>query len=337
METFSSCQSVPSCEEPGGISAEDEPRRKREEEEECLLNSTKEIASVIGLSLNGNAEEGASFRLVARLKDFKGQLKGWNRDVFKRVEVEIAAGLGLVDELDKREEAGPLSEEDRVRRITIKCQLDRLWKFEEISWRQKAREAWIREGDRNTKFYHRIANFNRRRNQLDSMWVGEVRMEGQRDIARAAVDFYEQLYKESIPIRPFASEVQSFVWMAWYKKIATIDNLQRRGMQLTNMCVLCCKDLETVNHLLLTCEFATNVWNRISSGLSIFGPNLVDITEFVLGWKGMNCNPNFSVVMKCLLHATLWFIWIERNNRIFKEKTLSHKQVAIKILINLGN
>ncbi|CAN1849854.1 hypothetical protein LINPERHAP1_LOCUS39565, partial [Linum perenne] len=133
------------------------------------------------------------------------------------------------------------------------------------------------------------------------------------------------------------TKVQSFVWMAWHKKIATIENLQRRGMQLTNMCVLCYKDLETVNHIMLTCEFASNVWNKLSSGLSIFGPTSVDITDFVLGWKVMNCNPNFSVVMKCLLHATLWFIWIERNNRIFKEKALSHKQVAIKILINMGN
>ncbi|CAN1256285.1 hypothetical protein LINPERPRIM_LOCUS9272 [Linum perenne] len=47
-----------SWEEPGGISASDKPSRRREEEEECLLHSTKVIASVIGLSLKGNAEEG---------------------------------------------------------------------------------------------------------------------------------------------------------------------------------------------------------------------------------------------------------------------------------------
>ncbi|CAN1190917.1 hypothetical protein LINPERPRIM_LOCUS39850 [Linum perenne] len=51
-------QHASSWEEPGGISALDKARRSREEEEECLLHSTKVIASVIGLSLRGNAEEG---------------------------------------------------------------------------------------------------------------------------------------------------------------------------------------------------------------------------------------------------------------------------------------
>ncbi|CAN1332114.1 Putative ribonuclease H protein At1g65750 [Linum perenne] len=132
------------------------------------------------------------------------------------------------------------------------------------------------------------------------------------------------------------TKVQGFIWLSWHKKIATVDNLQRRGMQLTNRCALCCKDLESVDHIFLRCEFAATVWEKISSKLSIYGPGSEDIKSFILAWKGMNCLPIFSPVMNHLLHGTIWFLWLERNMRIFKDTALNPNQVAVKILLNVG-
>ena len=38
--------------------------------------------------------------------------------------------------------------------------------MEEVSWRQKSIELWLKEEDRNTGFFHRMANSHRRRNTL---------------------------------------------------------------------------------------------------------------------------------------------------------------------------
>ena len=38
--------------------------------------------------------------------------------------------------------------------------------MEETSWRQKSREIWLREGDKNTKFLHKITNARSGRNLL---------------------------------------------------------------------------------------------------------------------------------------------------------------------------
>ena len=38
--------------------------------------------------------------------------------------------------------------------------------LEETSWKQKSREIWLKEGDRNNGFFHRMANSHRRRNTI---------------------------------------------------------------------------------------------------------------------------------------------------------------------------
>ncbi|RVW46812.1 hypothetical protein CK203_075677 [Vitis vinifera] len=48
--------------------------------------------------------------------------------------------------------------------------------LEKISWRHKSREVWLREGDRNTSFFHKMANAQRRRNLLSR--VGDLALGG---------------------------------------------------------------------------------------------------------------------------------------------------------------
>ena len=43
--------------------------------------------------------------------------------------------------------------------------------MEEMSYRQKSRETWLKEGDGNTGFFHRMVNAHRRRNCLNSISI----------------------------------------------------------------------------------------------------------------------------------------------------------------------
>ena len=127
------------------------------------------------------------------------------------------------------------------------------------------------------------------------------------------------------------SKIQNFIWMVFHGKIATIDNLQRRGFHMVGRCVMCNRHYESVDHLFLGCDFSGTIWNRLSSALSLIGPFHDDVVSFLLAWKGMNCITNFKGVMKVLLHATFWCIWTERNHRIFREEFRSPIQILYKI------
>ena len=48
---------------------------------------------------------------------------------------------------------------------------EELIKKEEISWRQKSRALWLKNGDKNTKFFHNVANAHRRYNNIDRLVI----------------------------------------------------------------------------------------------------------------------------------------------------------------------
>ena len=78
----------------------------------------------------------------------------------------------------------------------VKLDLDFLASLEEISWRQKSKALFIKEGDNNTRFFHRIANSHRRSNQIRGVEVDGVLFEEESYVTDQVVDFYKRLYQE---------------------------------------------------------------------------------------------------------------------------------------------
>ncbi|CAN1285963.1 hypothetical protein LINPERPRIM_LOCUS19166, partial [Linum perenne] len=147
------------------------------------------------------------------------------------------------------------------------------------------------------------------------------------------VDFpFEVIWNAGVP-----SKIACLSWKVYFGKVATIDNLQRKGFALANRCVLCGSNAESVDHLFFSCVFASEVWTLISSKLSIHGPHPSSTVGFIQGWKGLNCLTKFQLAKKAIIHAVLWFIWIERNNRIFRDVTCSSTSTTIKLWFAVGD
>jgi asparagine synthetase A len=49
--------------------------------------------------------------------------------------------------------------DERVKMKALTGELDKLWALEEIKVRQRSRDRIISEGDRNTAYFHAIANY----------------------------------------------------------------------------------------------------------------------------------------------------------------------------------
>ena len=69
--------------------------------------------------------------------------------------------------------------------------------LEEVSWRQKSREIWLKEGDRNTGFFHRMANSHRRRNSISSISINGRRLDKEAEVKEGLVGAFQSLLSTS--------------------------------------------------------------------------------------------------------------------------------------------
>jgi hypothetical protein len=60
-----------------------------------------------------------------------------------------------------------------------------------------------------------------------------------------------------------------FAWFALLGKVPTADNLAKKNWPCNPSCALCFCEPETNNHLLMECNFAEAVWDRIATDLQV--------------------------------------------------------------------
>jgi hypothetical protein len=65
-----------------------------------------------------------------------------------------------------------------------------------VSWRQNSRARWLREEDKYTQFFHRLANLHRISNLVESLVVNGTMTHDSAEIKEHIVNFYKQLYVE---------------------------------------------------------------------------------------------------------------------------------------------
>ncbi|RVW88789.1 Transposon TX1 uncharacterized 149 kDa protein [Vitis vinifera] len=80
--------------------------------------------------------------------------------------------------------------------------------MEEILWRQKSRETWLKEGDKNTRFFHKMANSNSRRNCLKKIKVNGNWLSEDQEIQRGVVRAYQDLLSDPGGWHPSMSSME---------------------------------------------------------------------------------------------------------------------------------
>eukprot|EP00253_Pinus_taeda_P031815 PITA_31815 len=106
------------------------------------------------------------FLLHYRLKHIKGRLKEWNKKEFGNIfkaKGEVEKRLKEINQILIIE---GYTEERKEMSESLQQEWDNRCLQEKILWRQKSRVQWIKEGERNTKFFHRSTIDHRNNNRI---------------------------------------------------------------------------------------------------------------------------------------------------------------------------
>ncbi|KAK4384576.1 hypothetical protein Sango_3047200 [Sesamum angolense] len=120
----------------------------------------------------------------------------------------------------------------------------------------------------------------------------------------------------SLLVGPCKIPRYSFVlWMAILDKLSTMDKpwLSHLG----GVCVLCCRELETHEHLFFRCNFSRQCIRILKESVRFSWLNRAwerDINWASRRWNGRHI---VQAAYRALLAAIVYHIWQERNRRVF--------------------
>ena len=155
--------------------------------------SREGFEDMVRMSWEGGTEDRSS--TMDRIRRYRSSLMGWKRrsDLNSRDRITRLRGA-LEAEVSKL--CPSYGTMDR-----IKKELAEALREEELFWRQKCREEWLKAGDRNTKYFHNCVKGRRIQNHI-LMLLDDLGQEHFSEGAKGnlAVEFFRDLFTSSNPV-----------------------------------------------------------------------------------------------------------------------------------------
>lgn len=123
-------------------------------------------------------------------------MRGWSLNIEaaqKRRKKHLIAEYNCLDIMS---ETCTLLPEENTRMQAIKAELSSIWKQEETKARQRSRERDVVEGDKNTAYFHALANQRRRKKKIIALEGPGGLVQENNGMLQLAVDFYKNHFRK---------------------------------------------------------------------------------------------------------------------------------------------
>nr|XP_043625583.1 uncharacterized protein LOC122597008 [Erigeron canadensis] len=128
----------------------------------------------------------------------------------------------------------------------------------------------------------------------------------------------------------------SFIlWLVMRRRLKTQDLLQQWDVSTSNaspLCSLCGHVADSHDHLFFECDFSSKVWDSLKIKAELQGTSH-EWKSIITNMSGRaSSNSIANVVSKLLLAATTYYVWQERNQRLFGSNRRTTHQLVDAIV-----
>ncbi|KAJ9538427.1 hypothetical protein OSB04_031160 [Centaurea solstitialis] len=125
-------------------------------------------------------------------------------------------------------------------------------------------------------------------------------------------------------LKTVPAKVNILVWRLMLKRLATKLNLAKRNIHIDSYsCAFCGFELESEEHLFISCPLASSLLADIKIWWNLNSPSPNSVNDLLLWGSSTGFEGKKLLAFNTVLFAFCWIIWDYRNNRIFNKKSAS--------------
>jgi hypothetical protein len=164
------------------------PRRQPRRQYEILWERESTLSEVMANAWRESGQKQDLADIMTGLDNVMTSLMGWSKKKFGNIVRELEKDRRRVEVL-----MASNAEQREIRKATDYMQ--ELLYREEMLWMQRSQITWLKEGDRNTRFFHQKAVWRARRNKIkklkddDDVWY-----DAPSDMERMASSYFQELF-----------------------------------------------------------------------------------------------------------------------------------------------
>ncbi|XXG68937.1 hypothetical protein AAC387_Pa06g1919 [Persea americana] len=185
------------------------------------------LLEVVSSSWESTTAGNPQFILAHKLKALKQALKIWIKHTFGQIHNNIHLAEANVLCCQQSFDSSP-SDTFWNDLMAAKLGLHDALKAQEIHWKQRSRISWLKEGDKNTKFFHQSAKAKSSFNSIKHISVDGLKVDDPLIIQGQAVDYFSNLFK------PHEGQLHHILFQIDRPKVSELDNFTLIYMPLNS-------------------------------------------------------------------------------------------------------